>query len=122
MAVSSLIALAGILIATFFFLSRPERADGMAARFPGLYRLLLNKWYVDELYDAAIVQPVKRTSERFLWKTMDAGVIDGMVNGTGATVRGSAALLRLLQTGSVRAYAASLLVGVLLVLAYYLVR
>ena len=122
MVVSSIIALAGIGIATFFFLSKPERADAVAARFPVVHRLLLNKWYVDELYDAVIVQPIKRTSGRVLWKQVDAGVIDGMVNGAGATVRGGAALMRLLQTGSVRAYAASLFVGVLLVLAYYLVR
>jgi NADH-quinone oxidoreductase subunit L len=122
MGVSSLIALVGIGIAAFFFLTKPERADAAAARFPGVHRLLLNKWYVDELYDAVVVQPIKRTSDRVLWKTVDAGIIDGMVNGTGATVRGGAALLRLLQTGSVRTYAASIFVGVLLVLAYYLVR
>jgi NADH-quinone oxidoreductase subunit L len=57
-----------------------------------------------------------------LWKGFDVRLIDGTVNGTGATVRGTAAVLRLLQTGSVRAYAASIFVGVLLVLAYYLVR
>jgi len=70
----------------------------------------------------AIVSPIKAFSTEGLWQAVDAGVIDGAVNGTGATVRGTAALLRLLQTGSVRAYAASIFVGVLLILAYYLVR
>ena len=68
------------------------------------------------------MQPLKVTSEKVLWRTVDAGVIDGAVNGTGAVVRGGASLLRLLQTGSVRAYAASVFIGVLCVLAYYLVR
>jgi NADH-quinone oxidoreductase subunit L len=122
MAVSSVIALLGILIATSFFLWRPDRARAMAERLPGVHRLLLNKYFVAELYDATIVQPIKRTSEQVLWKGVDAVLIDGTVNGAGTTVRGTAALLRLLQTGSVRAYAASLFVGVLLVLAYYLVR
>jgi NADH-quinone oxidoreductase subunit L len=122
MAVSVALAFAGIGLATLFFKAQPERAERMAAAFPGVHRLLLNKYYVDEVYDAAIVQPMKATSEKFLWKTVDAGVIDGLVNGTGAVVRGSASVLRLFQTGSVRAYAASLFIGGLFVVAYFLVR
>jgi NADH-quinone oxidoreductase subunit L len=123
MAVSSVIAIGGIAIAAVFFLvGGGARAEGMARAFPGLQRLLLNKYYVDELYDAAIVHPIQRTSEGFLWKAVDAGLIDGLVNGTGVVVRASAAVLRLAQTGSVRAYAASLFIGVILVLAYYLAR
>jgi NADH-quinone oxidoreductase subunit L len=122
MGVSTIVALAGILIATYFFLWRRDRADALAAAVPGVHRLLQNKYYVDEMYDAAIVQPIKRVSEAVLWKSVDATVIDGTVNGVGTLVRGSASLLRLLQTGSVRAYAASVFAGVLLVLAYYLAR
>jgi NADH-quinone oxidoreductase subunit L len=122
MGVSTLVAFAGILIATYFFLWRRDRADALAAALPGVHRLLQNKYYVDELYDAALVQPIKRVSETALWKGVDATVIDGTVNGVGTLVRGSASLLRLLQTGSVRAYAASVFAGVLLVLAYYLAR
>jgi NADH-quinone oxidoreductase subunit L len=87
-----------------------------------VHGLLLNKYYVDELYDAVAVQPIKRFSETALWKVVDATLIDGIVNGTGTVVRGSSAALRLLQTGSVRTYAASLFVGVVLVLGYYLTR
>jgi NADH-quinone oxidoreductase subunit L len=122
MALSTLVALAGIGVATSFFLKAPERAAAMADRFAGLYRLLLNKYYVDEAYDAAIVQPVKRTSAGFLWRGMDAGLIDGTVNGVGLAVRGWSAVLRRMQTGSVRAYAMSLFVGALGVLGYYLWR
>jgi NADH-quinone oxidoreductase subunit L len=122
MAVSVALAFAGIGLATLFFKLQPQRAERMAASLPGVHRLLLNKYYVDEAYDAVIVQPIKATSERFLWKTVDAGVIDGLVNGTGAVVRGGASVLRLFQTGSVRAYAASVFIGVLFVVAYYLVR
>ncbi len=121
MVFSSLVALAGIGLAWVFFLKdRGARADSVARALPGLHRTLLNKYWVDELYDAVIVQPVKRVSEVGLWKTIDAGLIDGIVNGAGTAVRGGAALLRLGQTGSVRTYAASVFVGVLLVLAYYL--
>jgi NADH-quinone oxidoreductase subunit L len=122
MGVSSAIALAGIGLAWFFFVADPRRSESVAQSFSGLRTLLLNKYYVDEAYDAAIVQPIKFTSERGLWKVMDAGAIDGLVNGTAETVGGLAQLLRRLQTGSVRAYAASLLFGAVLVFGYYLWR
>ncbi len=92
------------------------------ARFAGLYRLLLNKYYVDEVYDAAVVKPIVEGSEHGLWRTVDAGLIDGSVNGIGRLVRGAGGILRLAQTGSIRAYAASLFIGVVLVLAYYVWR
>jgi NADH-quinone oxidoreductase subunit L len=122
MAFSSGIAVAGIGIAAYFFLRRKDAADRLAASFPGAHRVLLNKYYVDELYDAAIVQPIKRTSERALWQVVDAGVIDGAVNGAGSFVNGASAILRRLQTGSMRAYALSVFVGVVLILGYYVWR
>ena len=85
----------------------------MAERFAGLHRLL-NKYYVDEIYDAAIVQPIRIVSEEGLWKGVDVRVIDGAVNGVGETVAGTSERLRRLQTGSVRAYAASLFLGVVI--------
>ena len=116
------VALAGIGLAWFFFVADPRRSESVADSFSGLRTLLLNKYYVDEAYDAAIVQPISVTSERGLWKVMDAGGIDGLVNGTAEAVGGLAELLRRLQTGSVRAYAASLLFGRPRVLGYYLWR
>jgi NADH-quinone oxidoreductase subunit L len=94
----------------------------VARSFSGRRTLLLNKYYVDEAYDAAIVQPIKVTSETALWKVVDAGAIDGAVNGVGETVGGLSELLRRVQTGSVRAYAASLLFGAVVLFGYYLWR
>jgi NADH-quinone oxidoreductase subunit L len=122
MLVSSVAAIAGIGIAAFFFLTNRRAADAMADRFSGLQRLLLNKYYVDEIYDATIVQPIRIMSEAGLWKVIDVKVIDGAVNGVGQTVSGSSGLLRRLQTGSVRAYAASVFFGVVAILGYYLWR
>jgi NADH-quinone oxidoreductase subunit L len=122
MAFSSGIAIAGIGIAVFFFLRRRDAADRVAASFAGLHRLLLNKYYVDEFYDAAIVQPITRTSDRVLWRVVDAGLLDGAVNGAGSFVNGASAILRRLQTGSMRAYALSVFVGVVLILGYYVWR
>ncbi|MGE5357767.1 MAG: NADH-quinone oxidoreductase subunit L [Bacteroidales bacterium] len=119
---ATVVALAGIALSWLLFLNRRQAADALAARFPGLYRLLLNKYYVDEAYDAVIVEPLVEGSEHGLWRTVDAGLIDGSVNGVGRLVRGVGGILRLAQTGSIRAYAASLFIGVVLVLAYYVWR
>jgi NADH-quinone oxidoreductase subunit L len=120
MGVSSLIAIAGISLAAFIWLKRRAMAEAMARNYPGLHRLLLNKYYVDELYDAVVVQPIRIGSHEALWRRFDVRVVDGAVNGTGAIVAASADLLRRLQTGSVRAYAGSMFVGVVVVLGYYL--
>jgi NADH-quinone oxidoreductase subunit L len=122
MAVSSLIAVLGIGLATWLWLKQPDRADRIAARFPGVHRLLLNKYYVDEFYDLTVVQPVRIVSEDGLWRGMDARVVDGAVNGTGQIVGGMSAVLRLLQNGSVKAYAAATFIGVVGILAYYVWR
>ena len=122
MGVSSLIAVLGIGLAGFLWLKNPQIPASMAASFPGLHKLLLNKYYVDEIYDAAIVYPIQTASTQGLWKVADAKIIDGAVNVTGYLVAGVSAVLRLFQTGSVRSYAASTFVGVVLVLGYYLWR
>ena len=122
MAVSGTIALLGIGIAYFIWNKRREIGDRAARTFGGVYTLLLNKYYVDELYDATIVQPIKVISTEGLWRGFDVKVIDGAVNGTATIIAASAAGLRRLQTGSVRAYAGSLFVGVVVVLGYYLWR
>jgi NADH-quinone oxidoreductase subunit L len=122
MLVSSIIAILGIGLAWYFFVSRPSAADGVARSAAPLHRLLLNKYYVDEFYDATIVQPIKRLSTGLLWKGIDAGIVDGAVNGTGAFVEAGSSVLRRLQTGSVRAYAVSVFLGVVTVLGYYMWR
>ena len=122
MLVSVVVAFAGIGIAIYFFLRNRRAADAVADRFTGVHRVLANKYYVDEVYDAAVVQPVRLASEDALWKTIDVRVIDGAVNGTGEAVVSMSELLRRLQSGSVRSYAASLFVGVVLILGYYMWR
>jgi NADH-quinone oxidoreductase subunit L len=122
MAVSSIVALGGIAVAGVFFLKRRDRARAVAERFSGLRDVLLNKYYVDEIYDAAIVQPIRLVSEHGLWKAVDARGIDRAVNGVGDLVRMAGGLLRQAQTGSVRTYATSFLLGVVLIVGYYLWR
>jgi NADH-quinone oxidoreductase subunit L len=122
MIVSSLVAVGGIAIAAFFFLTRRSAARAVADRFDTLHRVLEHKYYVDEIYDETVVQPVLITSERVLWKGLDVHIIDGAVNGVAETVSGGADVLRRLQSGSVRTYAVSLFLGVVLILGYYVWR
>ncbi len=122
MGVSSAIAISGILLAAFVWVKRRSIADAMARRFSGLHRLLLNKYYVDEVYDAAVVNPVHVMSREALWRGFDVQVVDGAVNGAAAIVSAGSGILRRLQTGSVRTYASSMFVGVIVILGYYLWR
>jgi NADH-quinone oxidoreductase subunit L len=122
MGISSGVAVAGILIAVYFWLRNLSAAAAMARRFGPVHRLLYNKYYVDEVYDTLFVQPIKQLSIKGLWRGVDAILIDGAVNGVGAVVNTTSMALRRLQTGSVRTYAAAVLVGVVLMLGYYLVR
>jgi NADH-quinone oxidoreductase subunit L len=122
MGVSSAIALGGILLAAFLWLKRRDIVAALAHQFAGVHRVLLNKYYVDEVYDAAIVQPVRVVSQDGLWRGVDVRLIDGAVNGAGTIVAGGAWMLRRLQTGSVRAYAGSVFIGVVVILGYYLWR
>jgi NADH-quinone oxidoreductase subunit L len=84
-----------------------------------VYQLLLNKWYVDELYDLVVVRPVVGVAHWF-WQVWDALVIDGIVNTTARLFEFIGLLLRLWQTGNVQSYALSFLIGAMALLGYYL--
>jgi NADH-quinone oxidoreductase subunit L len=120
MILASILALAAIALAAQLYLRRPGTADRVAERFPDLYRFLLNKGHVDEIYDEVIVQPVKALSEGVLWRGLDVTVIDGAVNGTGTIVAEAGAVARKAQTGSMRAYALSVLLGAVMIVGYCL--
>jgi len=118
MAILSLaIAVTGVLVATRFYVWRPEIPARMAERYSKAYRVLLNKYYVDELYDALIVEPIRRGSF-WLWRKFDEPVIDGSVNGVASVVRVGSLVLRRVQTGYVMNYILSFIVGVVAILGY----
>ncbi|MCS6884330.1 MAG: NADH-quinone oxidoreductase subunit L [Acidobacteriota bacterium] len=83
-------------------------------------KILENKYYVDELYDAVIVNPVKWTSKWILWKVMDVGIVDGTVNGLARLLGWFSIGIREFQVGFTRAYAIFLLIGALTVVGYFL--
>ena len=81
--------------------------------------LLENKYYVDEIYDATLINPIEEGSRLGLWRIFDLGVIDGIVNGVGRGARTLGSYARQLQPGFVRSYAAIILLGVLFVVGYF---
>jgi len=101
----------GIAIAYLMYMVKPGMADSIAGALKAPYQLIYNKYFVDELYDATIVKPVVAGSRVVLWKGVDAGLIDGTVNGVGARSRDVGSILRLLQSGNIRSYAAWVLAG-----------
>ena len=111
--VSVLIALVGIGIGWTVFRKRP------LMQMP---RLLENKYYVDEAYNAALINPIKVGSREGLWKLFDVGVIDGIVNGLGRGMTEVGRVVRHLQMGFVRSYAAIILLGALAVIGYFTIR
>ena len=121
--VEALIAfsIVGIFLAYKMYIKPPELPTKVTEKVPGLYDLIYNKYYVDELYDATVVEPIKNGSV-VLWKEADAKVIDGVVNGTASLVERFSAIIRKLETGYVQNYALGILVGVAIITGYYLGR
>ncbi|MDP9147041.1 MAG: NADH-quinone oxidoreductase subunit L, partial [Acidobacteriota bacterium] len=115
--VAVITALLGLFGAYWLYLKKPGTADGLAKSFRGAYQTLYNKYYVDELYAAAIIKPLMWVSTNFLWKTVDVATIDGAVNGIagGATAVGDG--VRHTQSGNARSYAVWVVVGAIVVMA-----
>jgi NADH-quinone oxidoreductase subunit L len=118
-AISVVAGLTGIGAAWWFYVARPGVADRVAARLGVVYRLVYNKYFVDEIYAAAVVRPVVEGSDKLAWRGMDVGVIDGIVNGVAARAQRTGAVLRRIQSGNVRSYAAWVLFGAVLVMVAF---
>jgi NADH-quinone oxidoreductase subunit L len=110
------IGVVGILLAVLFYVVKPGLADSFAKAFGGLYTLIYNKYFVDEVYDAAVVEPLIEGSRTVLWRGVDAELIDGTVNGVGHRARGIGSILRLVQSGNIRSYAAWVVLGSIVLL------
>jgi NADH-quinone oxidoreductase subunit L len=109
--ISVAIGFAGIAFAYLMYVAKPGMADSLANALKAPYQLIYNKYFVDELYDATVVKPLVGGSRLVLWKGVDAGLIDGTVNGVGSRARDVGSVLRLLQSGNIRSYAAWVLFG-----------
>jgi NADH-quinone oxidoreductase subunit L len=110
----------GVVAAGAMYLLKKPDPVALTRAFRPIYTLLLNKWYVDELYEALIAHPGARLASFF--SAFDLGVVDGMVNGVARLAKGTGGLFRYLQSGYVRGYAVTMLIGAFCVLAYWAFR
>ena len=117
--VSVAVALCGIFIAYAFYLQKPQAPHALVRQFPWLYKLLYNKYYVDEIYNAVFVNPMIRSSE-IVYNNFDLKVIDGTLNGSASAANWSGKVLSYLQTGFIKDYALIFLVGIVIVIGFLL--
>ena len=116
MGISVAAGLIGIFLAYLMYFARPGMAESLSNSVSGLYKLVYNKYFVDEIYDAAVVKPVVGGSRAVLWKLVDVSGIDGIVNGIATWARGVGGILRRIQSGNIRSYATWILFGSVLVI------
>ncbi len=117
-AISVAVGLLGLLLAWIFYLKNPALPEKLGNSLHGLYTLIFNKYWVDELYGAVITRPLAAFSRTVLWRGVDVGVIDGAVNGVGAAAQGAGEGLRREASGQIRSYASWIALGAALVLLY----
>jgi NADH-quinone oxidoreductase subunit L len=117
--VSVLVALFGIGAGFQAYLANPALSTSLRERFSGLHRVLENKYWVDEAYDAVVVRPFMDASQ-WLWRVWDTRVVDGLVNGVGYTLELGSGMLKLLQTGFVGTYALWIALGVIALFLHFL--
>jgi len=122
MLVSVGVAAAGIWLARLIYLRRLDIVKSLSSRYPRLYKLLLNKYYIDEVYDKAVVNPTVAASESLLWKGVDVSVIDGVVNGSAKLTGMVGQWFRKIQSGVAQQYAAVFVGGILVILTWLLFR
>lgn len=123
MAVATLIAIAMWLVARSWYIkdenwSKPKK---LVSNFSTAYKVLWNKYYLDEFYYATVINPLVNGSRNFLWKVFDVKIIDGIVNGLANVTRNFGGLLRLIQSGVVQNYALMMFAGIIVILAWLLI-
>jgi NADH-quinone oxidoreductase subunit L len=118
MGISVLFAFTGLVLAYVLYVSRPYLPDKIAASMNGFYELVLNKYYVDEIYAKIFVKPLVDGSTKILWQGVDRKVIDDTVNNAADGARHVSDEVRHMQSGNVRSYAGWIASGAAVVIAY----
>ncbi len=111
MALTIAVALGGLLLAWVLYRRRPRAAAQWAEAVPGLYRLVFNKYWVDEFFDAVLITPLRAISHWVLWRGVDDGLIAGSLRGIGGGLLKTSDGLRRQISGSLRSYAAWIAAG-----------
>ncbi|MCX7835285.1 MAG: NADH-quinone oxidoreductase subunit L [bacterium] len=117
MGLSVIIAILGIYLASKYFNQKPQELTVLTQKPKGIMKILENKYWIDELYEFTIVQPIYKFSI-FAWKVFDATGIDGFINSIGSLVVKIGEHLRKLQTGYLSNYALLMSIGILFTIAW----
>jgi len=116
MVISIIAAASAIFYARYIYLKKPEIAEKTASKFKGIYNILLNKYKLDEIYEATIVNPLVKGSESILWKIADNKIIDGLINGLAKMIDNISGSIKKIQTGIAQSYALVMVLGILIAL------
>jgi NADH-quinone oxidoreductase subunit L len=118
---SVVMGLIGWFFADLLYRRKPGMADRLVERASGVYDVLLNKYWIDQIYNGLIVAPLLFLSRYLLWGAVDRGVINGGGALAAGSVRGLGALVQRVQSGNIRSYAGWLAIGAaaLILLTYF---
>ena len=119
MLAATLAGVLGIAAAYVLYVKSPNLPERLMIQWHALYRGSLNKWYVDEAYDKAFVNPTFTLADR-MWKKVDVAIIDNAVNGVARGFAWWGWMARLIQTGETQNYALSMAMGAVIILTAYL--
>ncbi len=111
-------SLAGIVIAAIMYFTKKMNPEKMAADYKPLYRLWLNKYFVDDFYGKYLIRPLQWFSEKIFWKGLDRKAIDGTINVTASAIDLTGRILRIFQSGYVQTYGFFMLIGIVIILYY----
>lgn len=111
----------GIFLAWKMYIKKPEMPKNIMERFPTLYKLSLNKYYVDEIYDFLIVKPALLLSRNFILNFFDIGIIDKVVNGVPKLIGQLSGSMRKMQDGLVSHYLAYMCGGAVFIIIWMVV-
>ncbi len=120
MGISIIAGLAGILIAYIMYIRKTDLPGKLGAMFQPVYRLLYNKYWVDELYGKTIVQPTLKASDRIILGFFDAKIIEGIVNGVPALIGAFSRRFRTIQTGLLSSYGLAMVLGAMFIIGFWI--
>ena len=116
----TVLGILGFVLSYVMYIAKPELPAAMAARFAPIYRLLLNKYYFDEIYDVIFVKPYYALA-RVIWHVGDEEIIDGIPRGGAGLTRFSAGGIGRIQSGSLAQYAFVMLIGLVVLITVFLI-
>jgi NADH-quinone oxidoreductase subunit L len=122
MVLSVAVAVGGIFLAREWYLRKTEMPKRAIAAAPAVYGLLWNKYYVDDVYDAVVVTPTVKGSEKLLWRIVDVGIIDWLVNAVAKSLGTLSSAVRVVQSGIAQSYVFIFVIGVVALLGWLISR